>query len=74
MRKTFAKILGIMISCVLISQTMTVYAVTTQKDLKNKLDHLKYRTHMIESLQKNTLLCSCGNLMKCEYIYDSWKA
>ncbi len=36
MRKTFAKILGIMISCVLISQTMTVYAVTTQKDLKNK--------------------------------------
>ena len=34
MRKTFAKILGIMISCVLISQTMTVYAVTTQKDLK----------------------------------------
>ena len=22
---------------------------------------------MIESLQKNTLLCSCGNLMKCEY-------
>ena len=30
MRKTFAKILGIMISCV------TVYAVTTQKDLKNK--------------------------------------
>ena len=35
MRKTFAKILGIMISCVLISQTMTVYAVTTQKDLKN---------------------------------------
>ena len=25
-----------MISCVLISQTMTVYAVTTQKDLKNK--------------------------------------
>ena len=38
-----------------------------KKDLKNKLDHLKYRTHMIESLQKNTLLCSCGNLMKCEY-------
>ena len=36
MRKTFAKILGIMISGVLISQTMTVYAVTTQKDLKNK--------------------------------------
>ena len=36
MRKTFAKILGIMLSCVLISQTMTVYAVTTQKDLKNK--------------------------------------
>ena len=22
---------------------------------------------MIESLQKNTLLCSCGNLMKYEY-------
>ena len=22
---------------------------------------------MIESFQKNTLLCSCGNLMKCEY-------
>ena len=38
-----------------------------KKDLKNKLDHLKYRTHMIESFQKNTLLCSCGNLMKCEY-------
>lgn len=36
MRKTFAKILGIMISCVLISQTMTVYAATTQKELKNK--------------------------------------
>ena len=38
-----------------------------KKDLKNKLDHLKYRTHIIESFQKNTLLCSCGNLMKCEY-------
>ena len=38
-----------------------------KKDLKNKLDHLKYRTHVIESFQKNTLLCSCGNLMKCEY-------
>lgn len=36
MRKTLAKILGIMISCVLISQTMTVYAATTQKELKNK--------------------------------------
>lgn len=23
---------------------------------------------MIESFQKNTLLYSCGNLMKCEYI------
>ena len=23
-----------------------------KKDLKNKLDHLKYRTHMIESFQK----------------------
>ncbi len=38
-----------------------------KKYLKNKLDHLKYRTHMIESFQKNTLLCSCGNLMKREY-------
>ena len=38
-----------------------------KKDLKNKLDHLKYRTHMIESFQKNILLCSCGNLMKCEH-------
>ena len=38
-----------------------------KKDLKNKLDHLKYRTYVIESFQKNTLLCSCGNLMKCEY-------
>ena len=38
-----------------------------KKNLKNKLDHLKYRTHVIESFQKNTLLCSCGNLMKCEY-------
>ena len=38
-----------------------------KKDIKNKLDHLKYRTHIIESFQKNTLLCSCGNLMKCEY-------
>lgn len=38
-----------------------------KKNLKNKLDHIKYRTHMIESFQKNTLLCSCDNLMKCEY-------
>ena len=28
---------------------------------------------MIESLQKNTLLCSCGNLMKCEYTYDPFE-
>lgn len=38
-----------------------------KKNLKNKLDHIKYLTHMIESFQKNTLLCSCDNLMKCEY-------
>lgn len=28
---------------------------------------------MIESFQKNTLLCSCGNLMKCEYTYDPFE-
>ena len=44
-----------------------------KKDLKNKLDHLKYRTHMIESFQKDPLLCSCGSLMKCEYTYDPFE-
>ena len=44
-----------------------------KKDLKNKLDHLKFRSHMIESFQKDPLLCSCGHLMKCEYTYDPFE-
>ena len=28
---------------------------------------------MIESFQKDPLLCSCGSLMKCEYTYDPFE-
>lgn len=44
-----------------------------KKELKNKLNHLKYRTHMIESFQRDPLLCTCGGLMKCEYAYNPFE-
>ena len=40
---------------------------------KNKLDHLKFRSHMIKSFQKDPLLCSCGHLMECEHTYNPFE-
>lgn len=44
-----------------------------KKELKRKLEHFKYRTHMIESYAKDPLLCTCGAIMKYEYAYDPFE-
>lgn len=44
-----------------------------KKELKRKLEHFKYRTHMIESYAKDPLLCTCGAIMKYEYTYDPFE-
>lgn len=44
-----------------------------KKELKRKLEHFKYRTHMIESYAKDPLLCTCGAMMKYDYTYDPFE-
>lgn len=42
-------------------------------ELKNKLNKLKYRTHMIQSYERDPLLCSCGSPMKFEVSYNPFE-
>ena len=44
-----------------------------KKELKIKLNYLKFRTHMIESYARDPLLCTCGAFMKYEYTYDPFE-
>jgi len=44
-----------------------------KKEIKKKLLHFKYRTHMIESYQRDPILCTCGTLMTYEYTYDPFE-
>lgn len=44
-----------------------------KKELKNKLNQLKYRTHMIQSYGRDPILCSCGTVMKYEETYDPFE-
>lgn len=41
-----------------------------KKLLKKKLEQLHYRTHMIQSYQRDPILCSCGTTMEYSYSYN----
>jgi len=44
-----------------------------KKDIKTKLNKLKFRTHMIESFGKDPILCKCGHIMEYTYTYDPFE-
>ncbi len=41
-----------------------------KKEIKNKLQHFKFCTHMIESYSSNPLLCTCSEIMIYDYSYN----
>lgn len=40
---------------------------------KKKMNGLKYRTHMIDSFNRDPIKCSCGHTLKYKYTYDPLK-
>ena len=40
------------------------------KALKNKLNKLKYRTHLIDSFNRDPIQCKCGSIMQYTYTYN----
>ena len=43
---------------------------TRTKALKNKLNKLKYRTHLIDSFNRDPIQCKCGAIMQYTYTYN----
>ena len=43
---------------------------TGTKALKNKLNKLKYRTHLIDSFNRDPIQCKCGAIMQYTYTYN----
>lgn len=43
---------------------------TRTKALKNKLNKLKYRTHYIDSFNRDPIQCKCGAIMQYTYTYN----
>ena len=37
------------------------------------MNKLRYRTHLIDSFNRDPLKCRCGHYMKYEYTYDRWR-
>ena len=46
---------------------------TRTKALKNKLNKLKYRTHLIDSFNRDPIQCKCGAIMQYTYTYNPFK-
>ena len=46
---------------------------TRTKALKNKLNKLKYRTHLIDSFNREPIQCKCKATMLYTYTYNSFK-
>ena len=44
-----------------------------KKEIKNKLNQLKFRTHMIQSFGRDPILCKCGYVMKYEDTFDPFE-
>lgn len=44
-----------------------------KKEIKMKINHLKFRTHMIESYSRDPLLCKCGEIMKYDFSYNPFE-
>ena len=40
------------------------------KVLKNKLNKLKYRTHLIDSFNRDPIQCKCGSIMQYTHTYN----
>ncbi|MEI3147305.1 MAG: transposase [Merdibacter sp.] len=43
---------------------------TRQQKQQRKMNKLRYRTHLIDSFNRDPLKCRCGHYMKYEYTYD----
>lgn len=43
---------------------------TRTKALKNKLNKFKYRTHLIDSFNRDPIQCKCGAIMQYTYTYN----
>ena len=43
---------------------------TRQQKRQRKMNKLRYRTHLIDSFNRDPLKCRCGHYMKYEYTYD----
>ena len=43
---------------------------TRKKKLKNKLNKFKYRTHLIDSFNRDPIQCKCGAIMQYTYTYN----
>ena len=46
---------------------------TRTKALKNKLNKLKYRTHLIDSFNRDPIQCKCKATMQYTYTYNPFK-
>ena len=46
---------------------------TRTKALKNKLNKFKYRTHLIDSFNRDLIQCKCGAIMQYTYTYNPFK-
>ena len=43
---------------------------TRTKALKNKLNKFRYRTHLIDSFNRDPIQCKCGSIMQYTYTYN----
>ena len=43
---------------------------TRKKKLKNKLNKFRYRTHLIDSFNRDPIQCKCGAIMQYTYTYN----
>lgn len=52
------------------SKRIRIILVKLEKKLKNKLNKFRYRTHLIDSFNRDPIQCKCGAIMQYTYTYN----